>query len=110
VVIPSDDLFEKNVSTIQEIRARRGPVLALSNTSTLPVAVDDVIVVPQLHELLDPLLMLVSAAVPRVSDRDGARLRHRPAAQSSEERDGGVTHRAVSWNVAQFLLAAVRAR
>jgi len=59
VVIPSDDLFEKNVSTIQEIRARRGPVLALSNTSTLPVAVDDVIVVPQLHELLDPLLMLV---------------------------------------------------
>ncbi len=59
VVIPSDDLFEKNVSTIQEIRARRGPVLALSHTATLPVAVDDVIVVPQLHELLDPLLMLV---------------------------------------------------
>ncbi len=59
VVIPSDDLFEKNVSTIQEIRARRGPVLAISNTATLPVAVDDVIVVPQLHELLDPLLMLV---------------------------------------------------
>ncbi len=58
-VIPSDDLFEKNVSTIQEIRARRGPVIALSNTATLPVAVDDVIVVPQLHELLDPLLMLV---------------------------------------------------
>lgn len=58
-VIPSDDLFEKNVSTIQEIRARRGPVIALSNTAALPVAVDDVIVVPQLHELLDPLLMLV---------------------------------------------------
>jgi glucosamine--fructose-6-phosphate aminotransferase (isomerizing) len=59
VVIPSDDLFEKNVSTIEEIRARRGPVIALSHTQTLPVAVDDVIVVPQLHELLDPLLMLV---------------------------------------------------
>lgn len=58
-VIPSDDLFEKNVSTIQEIRARRGPVIALSNVASLPVAVDDVIVVPQLHELLDPLLMLV---------------------------------------------------
>ncbi len=58
-VIPSDDLFEKNVSTIQEIRARRGPVIALSNVATLPVAVEDVIVVPQLHELLDPLLMLV---------------------------------------------------
>ncbi len=59
VVIPSDDLFEKNISTIEEIRARRGPVLALSNVATLGAAVDDVIVVPQLHELLDPLLMLV---------------------------------------------------
>ena len=59
VVIPSDDLFEKNVSTIEEIRARRGPVLALAHREDLPVAVDDVIVVPQLHELLDPLLMLV---------------------------------------------------
>jgi glucosamine--fructose-6-phosphate aminotransferase (isomerizing) len=59
VVIPSDDLFEKNVSTIEEIRARRGPVIALAHTAKLPVDVDDVIVVPQLHELLDPLLMLV---------------------------------------------------
>jgi glucosamine--fructose-6-phosphate aminotransferase (isomerizing) len=58
VVIPSDDLFEKNIATIEEIRARRGPVLALTQRA-LPVAVDDVIEVPQLHELLDPLLMLI---------------------------------------------------
>jgi glucosamine--fructose-6-phosphate aminotransferase (isomerizing) len=59
VIIPSDDLFEKNIATIEEIRARRGPVLALSQVSRLPVAVDALIVVPQLHELLDPLLMLI---------------------------------------------------
>ncbi len=58
-IVPSDDLFEKNVGTLEEIRARRGPVLAIANTSDLPVRVDDVIVSPQLHELLDPLLMLV---------------------------------------------------
>ncbi len=59
VVIPSDDLFEKNISTIEEIRARRGPIIALSHRADLPVAVDDVIVVPQLHPMLDPMLMLV---------------------------------------------------
>jgi len=57
-IVPSDDLLEKNIGTIEEIRARRGPVLALCNES-LAVAVDDAIVMPRLHELLDPLLMLV---------------------------------------------------
>jgi glucosamine--fructose-6-phosphate aminotransferase (isomerizing) len=57
-IVPSDDLLEKNVGTIEEIRARRGPVLALCN-EPLPVTVDDAIVMPRLHELLDPLLMLV---------------------------------------------------
>jgi len=59
VIIPSDDLFEKNIATIEEIRARRGPVLALGQVARLPVAVDGLIEVPQLHELLDPLLMLI---------------------------------------------------
>jgi glucosamine--fructose-6-phosphate aminotransferase (isomerizing) len=58
-IVPSDDLFEKNISTIEEIHARRGPVLALCHTATLPAPVDDVIVVPKTHELLDPLLMLI---------------------------------------------------
>jgi glucosamine--fructose-6-phosphate aminotransferase (isomerizing) len=57
-IVPSDDLLEKNIGTIEEIRARRGPVLVLCN-ELLPVAVDDAIVMPRLHELLDPLLMLV---------------------------------------------------
>ena len=58
-IVPSDDLYEKNLATIEEIRARRGPVLALTHVEKLPVAVDDAIVVPKTHELLDPLLMLV---------------------------------------------------
>jgi len=80
VIIPSDDLFEKNIATIEEIRARRGPVLALSQVTRLPVAVDGLIVVPQLHELLDPMLMLIPlqlfayhAAIERGCDIDQPR-------------------------------------
>jgi glucosamine--fructose-6-phosphate aminotransferase (isomerizing) len=58
-IVPSDELFEKNVGTIEEIRARRGPVLAVTHPDELPVTVDDRIVVPKLHELLDPILMLI---------------------------------------------------
>jgi glutamine---fructose-6-phosphate transaminase (isomerizing) len=59
VVLPSDELFEKNAGTIQEIRARRGPVLAIAHTEDIPAPVDDVIVVPKTHEALDPILMLM---------------------------------------------------
>ena len=59
VIAPTDELFEKNIGTIEEIRARRGPVLAVTQTDQLPVAVEDSIVVPKSHELLDPILMLV---------------------------------------------------
>ena len=31
VALPRDDLFEKNLSTIEEIRARKGPVLAVTH-------------------------------------------------------------------------------
>jgi glutamine---fructose-6-phosphate transaminase (isomerizing) len=56
---PDDHLFAKNVSSIEEIRARNGPVLAITQRAKLPVDVDDVIVVPALHPLLDPVLVLV---------------------------------------------------
>jgi glucosamine--fructose-6-phosphate aminotransferase (isomerizing) len=58
-LVPNDDLFAKNVSSIEEIRARKGPVLAIAQRAELPVAVDDVLSVPALHPLLDPILMLV---------------------------------------------------
>lgn len=59
VIAPTDELFEKNVGTIEEIRARRGPVLVVTQTDRLPVAVQDSIVASKTHELLDAILMLV---------------------------------------------------
>ncbi len=57
VIIPRDDLFSKNVSTIEEIKARRGPVLAITHPGELPVSVDGVFEVPQSAPELDPILL-----------------------------------------------------
>jgi glutamine---fructose-6-phosphate transaminase (isomerizing) len=57
VVIPKDDLFAKNVSTIEEIRARRGPVIAITHPGELPVKVEAALCVPKSESELDPILL-----------------------------------------------------
>jgi glutamine---fructose-6-phosphate transaminase (isomerizing) len=57
VVLPRDELFAKNVSTIEEIRARRGPVYVVTQPGPLPVAVDGALEVPPLAPELDPILL-----------------------------------------------------
>jgi glucosamine--fructose-6-phosphate aminotransferase (isomerizing) len=57
VVLPRDDLFAKNVSTIEEIRARHGPVIAFTHPGELPVQVDGVFTVPVSEPELDPILL-----------------------------------------------------
>jgi glutamine---fructose-6-phosphate transaminase (isomerizing) len=57
VVIPRDDLFGKNVSTIEEIRARRGPVIAITNPGELPVTTEGQFEVPVTEPELAPLLL-----------------------------------------------------
>jgi glucosamine--fructose-6-phosphate aminotransferase (isomerizing) len=57
VVLPRDALFAKNVSTIEEIRARRGPVFVVTHPGELPVAAAGVFCVPQSQPELDPILL-----------------------------------------------------
>ena len=57
VVMPRDDLFSKNLSTIEEIRARSGPVVAITHPGTLPVSVDATFAVPATEPEVDPLLL-----------------------------------------------------
>ncbi len=58
VVMPRDDLFAKNVSTIEEIRARSGPVYVLTQPGdALPVATQGIIEVPKSEPELDALLL-----------------------------------------------------
>ncbi len=57
VVMPRDELFSKNISTIEEIRARSGPTYVVTHEGELPVPVDGVITVPKSQAELDPILL-----------------------------------------------------
>jgi glutamine---fructose-6-phosphate transaminase (isomerizing) len=58
VIIPSDELVAKNVSTIEQIKARGGPVIALTSVAELPDTVADVVIrVPRAEPELEPILL-----------------------------------------------------
>ena len=61
IIIPKDSLYEKTFSNLQEIKARRGPIIALTteDNAQLDGQVDDVIRVPATIEPLFPLLAVV---------------------------------------------------
>jgi glucosamine--fructose-6-phosphate aminotransferase (isomerizing) len=57
IVLPRDSLFAKNISTIEEIRARRGPVFAITHPGELPVTVDGMFRTPKSEPELDSILL-----------------------------------------------------
>ncbi len=59
VVLPDDDLFEKNLSSIQQVRARKGPVIAVTQRPLPDGLVDDVILVPSVTAELNPIVLNV---------------------------------------------------
>ena len=60
-IVPEDGSYEKVISNIQEIRAREGRLIAVTTVGNTKLGslVDDVIEVPQNHELLMPVLTVV---------------------------------------------------
>ena len=60
-IVPADGSYEKIVSNIQEIRAREGPIIAVttSDDTRLESLVDDMIFVPRNLDLVMPLLTVV---------------------------------------------------
>ncbi len=61
-IVPSDSLYEKTFSNLEEIKARKGPVIAIATEGNEKIhkKVDDVIYIPPTAEPLNPLL----AAIP----------------------------------------------
>jgi len=59
VIIPDDELFEKNVGTIREIQSRAGPVIAIGQSPALHELTDEAIVVPKLAPEIDPIILNV---------------------------------------------------
>ena len=60
-IAPRDAVFEKNLSNIEEVKARKGPVIAVGtegDTSLSRVA-DDVILIPQAPDYLTPILATI---------------------------------------------------
>ncbi len=58
-IVPDDDLLDKNVSTLGEIRARRGPVLAVGHSVLDARLADYQVQVPKNEPELDPILLSV---------------------------------------------------
>jgi glucosamine--fructose-6-phosphate aminotransferase (isomerizing) len=58
-LMPRDRVYDKMLSNVEEVKARSGIVIALTDTADadLERRADAVIVVPRTHELLAPLLM-----------------------------------------------------
>jgi glucosamine--fructose-6-phosphate aminotransferase (isomerizing) len=60
VVVPDDELLSKNLATIEQIKARGGPVIAVTNANLPPDLADDVIRVPRGEPELDPIVLTVA--------------------------------------------------
>jgi len=57
VVVPDDHLLDKNLSTVAEIKSRRGPVVAVGHSPELAAVADEVLLVPKSELELDPMLL-----------------------------------------------------
>jgi len=58
-IVPDDDLLDKNTSTLSEIKARRGPVIALAHRQLPPELADRTIVIPANEPELDSILLSI---------------------------------------------------
>jgi len=60
-ICPSDSVYEKMVSNVQEIKARGGPILAIATEGNEEIKkiVDDVIYIPKTLEMLTPILSVI---------------------------------------------------
>jgi glucosamine--fructose-6-phosphate aminotransferase (isomerizing) len=60
-LVPQDSVYEKMISNIEEVKARMAPVIALATEGDLHVAdvADDVIYVPKVHPLLQPIVSVL---------------------------------------------------
>ena len=60
-VMPRDAMYDKNMSNVEEIRARKGPIIAVATEGDADIAkkADDVIYIPPTLDCLQPLLTAV---------------------------------------------------
>ncbi len=60
-IAPQDAVFDKNISNIEEVKARKGPVIAIGTEGDTSLAkiCDDVILIPHAPDYLTPILSVI---------------------------------------------------
>ncbi|MEI6349571.1 MAG: glutamine--fructose-6-phosphate transaminase (isomerizing) [Verrucomicrobiota bacterium] len=60
-IAPDDSVYDKNISNIEEVKARKGPVIAIGTEGCVKLGkvADDVIYVPPCPDYLSPLLTVI---------------------------------------------------
>ena len=64
-ICPKNSVYEKTMANIEEVKARKGPVIAIATEGDTEIAgkADDVIYIPETLEILEPLLTVVPLQV-----------------------------------------------
>ena len=60
-IAPKDDVYEKMISNIEEVKARSAPILAIATEgdSHITDVADDVIFIPKVHPILQPIVSTI---------------------------------------------------
>lgn len=60
-ICPSDSVYDKMISNIEEVKARNGPIIAIATQGNEDIKklVDDVIYIPKTLEMLTPILSVI---------------------------------------------------
>lgn len=58
VVVPQDSVYEKMISQVEQVKARRGAVLAVAHADDTFISekADELLPIPHCHEVLSPVL------------------------------------------------------
>jgi len=58
---PQDDVYEKMISNIEEVRARKAPVLLITTEGNHRAgnSADDVLFIPKVHPILQPIITTI---------------------------------------------------
>ena len=60
-LVPQDDVYDKMISNVEEVKARQAPVLAVANDGDKQIEklADDVLYIPKVHPVLQPIVSVL---------------------------------------------------
>ena len=60
-LVPQDEVYEKMVSNIEEVKARKAPVIAIATEGDTQISelANDVIYVPKVHPIVQPIVSTI---------------------------------------------------